>query len=281
MRSPLHLAFGEQKHSFADGVSQLRSISAAMATGLLCAWIFAATSVAQAESPTASPPGTSAPASTEATFARLRDYIVAHPLDFKTSFVAHSDTLGTMRGSLHFLVQRPNLFRIESSYGRGSYVVTSDGKVMTIYRPEEEKYAHLPAPSSPRQGLGLVTGLMSMESQALVLLGVVEDIAAGSKEYQVTPGSTETIGGLSCDSFSIVEATDVVTTKWKVWLQKADVPLVCKFVTGSTESLADATQTNEFSWKLDPVFPPDTFVFTPPKGSQMVDVGSLGLEPYY
>ena len=30
----------------------------------------------------------------------------------------------------------------------------------------------------------------------------------------------------------------------------------------------------------NPVFPPDAFVFTPPKGSEKVDVGSLGLEPY-
>ena len=40
-------------------------------------------------------------------------------------------------------------------------------------------------------------------------------------------------------------------------------------------------QTNEFTWKLNPVFPPDAFEFTPPKGSEKVDVGSLGLEPYY
>ena len=253
-----------------------------MATGLLCAWIFAATSVAQAESPTASPPGTSAPASTEATFARLRDYIVAHPLDFKTSFVAHSDTLGTMRGSLHFLVQRPNLFRIELSYGEGSYVVSFRRQGDDNLQARRKKSTrNCPPLAHPVKGLAWSLVVMSMELQTLVLLGVVEDIAAGNKEYQVTPGSTETIGGLSCDSFSIVEATDVVTTKWKVWLQKADVPLVCKFVTGSTESLADATQTNEFSWKLDRVFPSDTFVFTPPKGSQMVDVGSLGLEPYY
>jgi Predicted periplasmic protein (DUF2092) len=51
----------------------------------------------------------------------------------------------------------------------------------------------------------------------------------------------------------------------KSWLEKSDVPFVCKFVTGGTETLADAMQTNEFSWKQNPVFPPDAFVFTPRK----------------
>ncbi len=247
----------------------------------LFACIFATACLAQEQNPLPSPKAATPPGEPAATFGRLRDYLVSKPLDFQTTFVAHSDTLGTLRGSLHFLVQRPNLFRIESSSGHGSYVVISDGKVMTIYKPKDEKYAQLPAPGSARQGLGLVTGLMAMESQTLVLLGVIEDIAAGGKGFQATRGNTEAIGGRPCDSFSIVEATEEFTTKWKVWLEKSDVPLVCKFVTGSTESLADAMQTNEFTWKQEPVFPPDAFVFTPPKGSEKVDVGGLGLEPYY
>ena len=110
---------------------------------------------------------------------------------------------------------------------------------------------------------------------------MIEDVAAGSKGLQVTAAGAENIGVRPCDGFTIVEATEEATTKWKVWLERSDVPLVCKFVTGSTDSLADAMQTNEFTWKLNPVFPPDAFVFTPPKGSEKVDVGSLGLEPYY
>ena len=243
--------------------------------------ILATTCIAQVETPAPSSQQTASSGEPAAVFSRLRDYLVSKPLDFQTTFTAHSDTVGTLRGTLHFLVQRPNLFRIESSSGHGSYVVISDGKVMTIYKPKDQKYAQLPAPSTPREGLGLVTGLMAMESQTLVLLGVIEDVAEGGKGLQVTVGDTEAIGGRQCEGFTIVETTEVVTTKWKVWLEKSDVPLVCKFVTGSTETLADAMQTNQFSWKQNPVFPPDAFVFTPPKGSEKVDVGGLGLEPYY
>jgi len=243
--------------------------------------MIATTCLAQVEPSAPSSQVTAASGEPAAVFGRLRDYLVSKPLDFQTTFTAHSDTLGTLRGALHFLVQRPNLFRIESSSGHASYVVISDGKVMTIYKPKDQKYAQVPAPSTPREGLGLVTGLMAMESQTLVLLGVIEDIADGGKGLQVTAGGTEAISGRQCDGFTIVETMEVVTTKWKVWLEKSDVPLVCKFVTGSTESLAHAMQTNEFSWKQSPVFPPDAIAFTPPNGSEKADVGGLGLEPYY
>ena len=66
---------------------------------------------------------------------------------------------------------------------------------MTIYKPRDQKYAQVPAPSTPREGLGLVTGLMAMESQTLVLLGVIEDVAEGGNGLQVTVGDTETISG--------------------------------------------------------------------------------------
>ena len=43
-----------------------------------------------------------------------------------------------------------------------------------------------------------------------------EDVAAGSKGLQVTAAGAENIGGRPCDGFTIVEATEEATTKWKV-----------------------------------------------------------------
>ena len=79
--------------------------------------MLATTCFAQVEPPAPSSQETAASGEPAAVFGRLRDYLVSKPLDFQTTFTAHSDTLGTLRGTLHFLVQRPNLFRIESSSG--------------------------------------------------------------------------------------------------------------------------------------------------------------------
>lgn len=243
-----------------------------MSFHFLFAWMSAASCLAQAETP----PSTSAQAEPAVVFGRLHQYLDTSPLDFRTSFVAQSDT--PLRGSLQFLIQRPNLFRIESVVERDSYVIVSDGQVMTIYVPKEKKFAQLAAPTRPSEGLKMVTGLMGMESQVLRFMDVVDDVAAGGKDLQVSATGSETISGTQCDRFTVVEATDAFTNTWKVWLQKSQIPLPCKFETGSSDILG--SQTNEFNWKQpSPPFPSGTFVFTPPQGSEKVSVGDLGLEP--
>ena len=128
-----------------------------MSRALLLCSVFTAmlatTCLAQVETPAPSSQQTALSGEPAAVFSRLRDYLVSKPLDFQTTFTARSDTLGTLRGTLHFLVQRPNLFRIESSSDHGSYVVISDGKVMTIYKPKEQKYAQCPRQAHPVKDL--------------------------------------------------------------------------------------------------------------------------------
>lgn len=239
----------------------------------LFVWMSVTPCLAQADTP----PSNSAPTEAAAVFGRLRDYLKTNPLDFKTSFVAQG--LTPLKGEFQFLVQRPKSFRIDSKIGRDSYLVVSDGQVMTIYVPKNNKYAQVPAPALPTEGLNIVSGLMATESQVLRFIGVVDAVAEGQKEVHIGAAGSETIGGKECEHFTIVEATEAVTNTWKVWLQKGQIPLPCKFEAQSSDFMG--SQTNEFSWKQpSPPFPSDTFVFTPPKGSKKVSVGDLGLEPF-
>jgi outer membrane lipoprotein-sorting protein len=209
---------------------------------------------------------TPAPRGIGATFRLLRDHLRGSPLDFQTSFTAESDLHGTMQGKSHFLIQQPNLFRIETASGDDTYVAISDGRVMTIYNPKERKFAEWPAPVSTRQGLNLAQGLMSRESQVLRFITVLEAAAAGGLSIDAV--GAEAVGGRQCDRFTIVASKEEV---WKVWLDTNEVPLPCKFVT--------ANQTSEFSWNQNPGFPLNTFVFVPPKGGEKVSVNDLGLRP--
>ncbi|MCB1485131.1 MAG: DUF2092 domain-containing protein [Hyphomicrobiaceae bacterium] len=210
-------------------------------------------------------------------FERLRSYVASNPLDFKTTYVVQGEL--NSRGSMQFFVERPKSFRIDSKIGDRSYEIISDGKVMTIFTPKDKKYAQLDAPARPAEGLSLVTGLMGVESAVLGLLDVVDDIATGKTELQISAGGSETIGGNQCDGYTIVQNTDTGPNTWKVWLRKGETPLPCKLESkGSDESLI--TQSNEFSWNVpSPAFPADKFVFTPPAGSEKVDVGDLDLGP--
>ena len=240
---------------------------------ILLAWLSVTPGLAWADTPPALP----AQAEPAATFGHLRDYLNTSPLDFKTSYVVQG-TLAT-KGSLQFFIQRPNAFRIESTVGRRSYVTISDGKVMTIYTPKDKKFAQLPAPDRPSDGLRMVSGLMGLESAVLRFLDIVDGVAAGRDDLQVKAAGLETIAGGQCEGFTVVETTDAVVNTWKIWLQKNQIPLPCKFEIRSSED-ALSSQSNEFiCTQPSPKFPADKFVFTPPEGGKKVDVGDLNLDP--
>jgi outer membrane lipoprotein-sorting protein len=217
----------------------------------------------------------------QAVFKRLQDFVASNTLDFKTSVDSRSETLGTMRGSVHYLIKRPNLFRIDGSIGGDTYALVSDGQVMTIYNAGEQRFTDLPAPESPSQGIGMLTGLASIESQVLKLVGVLDDVAKGTQGVTVTAAGSETIGGRQCDRFMVVENPDGwYPEKWEVWLEQKEVPLPCKFVVSSSSGLTRDVQTNEFAWVPNPPLTPETFKFEAPKGSSKVEsVGALGLHP--
>jgi hypothetical protein len=244
----------------------------------LVAWMLASTCVAQAQTePPKLAPSDSVGSDSSgpgAIFKRLHDYVKNSQLDFETSFDARSQGDELYRGTAHFQIRQPNLLRIETASGDHSYLTISDGKVLTIYNPHERKFAQMPAPDSPAAAFGLLTGEMGVESQVLDFLRVVDDVVAGSGDVKLAAAGSGTIGGRQCDKFTVVERMG--DNRWEAWLEKSEVPLLCKLVYQNVDGPA---QTNEFSWKPNPVFSQDTFVFSPPEGSTKVDVGSLGLSP--
>ena len=213
-----------------------------------------------------------APSEVVVIFKRLQDYMKSSPLDFETSFDARADGDELFRGSVHFLIRQPNRLRAESSFGDASYLVISDGTVMTIYNPKQRKFSQTTAPDSTARAFGFFTGEIGVKSQVLEFLGVVDDVVAGSDDIAVTAGGSGAIGGRQCDKFTVTSATG--DEKWEAWLEKSDTPLLCKLVYSNVDG---PTQTNEFSWKPTPVFSQATFVFSPPQGTTKVDMGNLGL----
>jgi hypothetical protein len=207
------------------------------------------------------------------------EFIGGKTADFQTSFSSRSNTRA-VKGSVHFLIQQPNLFRIDATTGKVAYTLVSDGQVMTIYSPASKKYVELQAPESAGRGLGLIAGLSSVQSQLLRLVYVVEEVAKGSDRFKVTTAGADKIGDQECDRYAIEEKTDErYSERWDVWLQKSDVPLPCKFSVVSSDGSADDVQTNSFAWKT-PDVSSNTFKFVPPADSAKVEsVSALGFSP--
>jgi hypothetical protein len=225
------------------------------------------------------PPTPSQDAGYQATFGRLLEFIGGKTADFQSSFNSSSRTR-TVKGSVHFVLQQPNLFRIDAQTGKAAYTLVSDGQVMTIYGPETNKYVELRAPESASGGLALITGLSSSQSQLLRMVSVLREASQGSDRFAVTTGETGKVGDHECQRFMIEEKTDErYSENWDVWLQTGDVPLPCKFSVRTSDGSTDDVQTNSFSWKA-PAISGETFVFVPPKGSRKVDsVSEVGFSP--
>lgn len=238
---------------------------------ILCLTLSSSFCLAQAAPPT------NAESTPQAAFKALSEYLRSNPLDFQTTFNAQDASLGASRGSAHFFIERPNLLRVEVSAPAFSYLLISDGTVFTIYDRNKRKYAQTIAPSTPLGALNLFTGLSAAEAQVLRFLGVISDVASGGEGIQVSTGGSSSVGGRQCDHFKIVYTTGVLPDSWQAWLERGGVQLPCKSViTTADKSLV---QTNEYNWNSSPALSPDTFVFTPPSGSQKVEISELGLRP--
>ncbi|MFT3733028.1 MAG: DUF2092 domain-containing protein [Hyphomicrobium sp.] len=206
-------------------------------------------------------------------FKQLDSYLQSNPLDFETNFDASSDGNELYRGKGHFILRQPDALRADTTLAQNTYLLISDGTVLTIYNPQQKRYSESPAPQSLSAAFGFFTGELGIDSQVLNFMGIVHMVNTGGGDgMKVTDAGTENIGGKSCDKFLINDPTDQGT--WQVWLEKGDKPLMCKLIYRSVDG---TEQSNVFQWNAVPTLTPQTFTFSPPAGSTKVDIGDLNM----
>lgn len=208
----------------------------------------------------------------QAAFKKLDDYLQSNPLDFQTTFNATSDGNELYHGTGRFIIRKPSALRANVALGRNTYLVISDGSVLTIYDPQQKKYSQTPAPPSLPAAFGFFTGELGIDSQVLNFMNVVHDAVSGSDGTTVKSSGSATIDGKSCDEFTVSASSGDDT--WNVWLEKGDKPLLCKLIYRSVDGPA---QSNMFHWNSAPAITPETFTFTAPSGATKVDVGDLNM----
>jgi hypothetical protein len=213
---------------------------------------------------------------TQEVFKRLDDYIKNNAIQFSTTYSAQNVALGSSRGIAHFFVERPNLLHIEFSGSGFSYLMTSDGKILTIYDAKTRKYAQRSAPAKPIEAVNLFTGLAAFQARVLQFLGLVGDVASGDTDLTVNKAGIERVGGLNCTRYEIRYANGVDSDKWTAWLREDGVPLPCKsFIKSADEG---SEQTNLYNWS-DKLSRAQAYSFKPPSGSTEVSLSDLELRP--
>jgi hypothetical protein len=213
---------------------------------------------------------------TREVFARLDGYLKNNAIQFTTSYDAQNVSLGTSRGDAHFYVDRPNLLRLELAGDGFSYLMTSDGKVFTIYDEKKKKYAQRPATERPIEAVNLFTGLAAFQSRVLQFLGLVGDVASGDADLKVTKVGVDNVGGLACVRYDMQYTSQADSDKWTAWLRKDGVPLPCKSAIRSSDE--GSQQTNLYKWE-SAAPQSDNYIFVPPTGATEVSISELALHP--
>ncbi|SFV34326.1 DUF2092 domain-containing protein [Hyphomicrobium facile] len=207
----------------------------------------------------------------------LRAYIDAQQtMDFKTAFHTSSNVLNIeSQGSAHFLVRKPNQFRIEVSAQNASYEYVSDGTVLTILNIPQKTYAQVAARATVQGNMSLIAGLMGFQARIFDFFAALDQASDGLASIQITAKGAGTVGGRECDRFIMTSMVE----KWDVSLEMPAPHLPCKLVSGDVDDPSATSQVNEFTWEKAPNITPDTFVFSPPPGSKKTDVGSVLAAP--
>jgi hypothetical protein len=186
-------------------------------------------------------------------------------LDFVTRFQGSDATLGTSyRGKVHYIVRQPNLLRLTATTSKGSFVIVSDGKVLTIHQPARRLYHQMPAKDSIVGNLYLVAGLIGVEIRMIDFFWTVDYLAGDLGYGLATRSGTKKFGGKVCDGYRVTRDQD----RWDIWVDRSAERWPCHLISKRTDGNAALSQTNTFTWQLAPKISESTFEFVPPKGHQ-------------
>ena len=164
--------------------------------------------------------------------------------------------------------QRPNKLRAERSGDLVNQVFTYDGKLLTLFNPQDKAYAQVAAPDTleamlefARTQLDIVApagDLLNKNAYEILMDGVTDGFVVGKA----------VIEGVRCDQLAF-RAPHV---DLQVWIQEGAQPLPRRFII-TTRDLPNAPQfaVTITKWNLLPKFGAQTFTFTPPAGAKKVD----------
>jgi hypothetical protein len=200
---------------------------------------------------------------------RIRDAIHrSSDLQFSTSIsISSSLRRSNLSATGQFLTRKPNLLRVEAKDAKRSYVLVSDGKRATAYKPSTRQYAVYPARDSIIGTLYTAAGLLSVAGRMLDFFWAADS----GQDLSVTSIPSIKLDGRECAGLKV----DRFEESFEVWYEAVGNPLPCKLISRRLDGLANTVQTTMFKWTEKPVVADGAFSFVPPKGSRQVDFFDL------
>ena len=193
-------------------------------------------------------------------------------LDLKTSFSISNSVLDlNSRGTVRFRIQRPNSFHVEVVSGGKRELFVTDGKLLTIYRPQKKVYAQLFAEDSILGTMFKAIGGLTLQAKLIEFFWTVDYLSIGAEDVKVTAGGSTQIRGKTCRKYQVVRALEA----WDVWIAQGDTPYPCRLISRTKDQSASTVQSNEVTWTLKPSFNSAVFAFKPPANARKVSMSGL------
>lgn len=205
-----------------------------------------------------------------------------------TTTVVGEGLRAEMTADYDIALQRPHRAALVFRKGFNGLSSVSDGRTVVTYVAFLKQYVETPASGALEDVLRVeVAGALGAATPG-ALLG---DLAGQESFQNVTEGITasrwvgsESVDGAPCQRVSFTRADG----EWDLWIQEGDKPLLRRALLrlaseggevpmlGPLSSLGESrvTMQSDYSdWQLNPALAADRFAFTPPPGSQRMDLG--------
>jgi hypothetical protein len=168
----------------------------------------------------------------------------------------------------HFEMSRPDNLHLSRTGGHSDVEIVLDGKTATVYGKRVNGYIQGDASGSVDQ---IVERLRVALPGADLLSSNVYDVLIPDVISGAHIGRS-VIDGVECEHLAFRSRG----TDWQIWIQLGDHPLPRKYVVTSRAMAAAPQYTVVLKdWKTDVQPSADAFLFTPPAGSQQLDVTAL------
>jgi hypothetical protein len=191
--------------------------------------------------------------------------ISASQLDFTTEVTVFDRTLGTTsKGSVHFILRKPNLLRVTAVLGEEKLNIVSDGTVLTIHKPNDHSYRQYDARKTIIANLDLAAGLQVVQARMVEFFMNMDYLKSTDGTVRIHKLPDRKIANKTCAGFNIVYDD----YDWQIWLEQSGYRLPCRLVSKRLGGYDSLTQTNIFSWKAKSNHTLDDFKFVPLKGDK-------------
>jgi hypothetical protein len=243
----------------------------------ICVWLWPAPGVFAADQTPDTSPGPEIDRTSERVLLDACGYLRSASRFSVKADVSYEDILtdGTRveyHREANVVLERPNRLRIDSESDKGRRSFYYDGRTLTVYRPDQDVYAVLPAPDTIDALVDAVEARGIEMPASDLLLNRPCQALGDNLETGTYAGRHYLDGGWYDHLLLSSDAVDV-----QLWVARGDVPEIHRLVITYTDLPAEPQYRALLrDWNFDPAIDSSMFTFTAPATARKVTFWDAG-----